>query len=80
LKGRIRIRIHIIVMSWIRMTSQNVWAMSLFEHFFKVFSFYLEARIRIRIKMTSRIRIRIKGMQIRNKQCFLVPTVITEDK
>ncbi len=27
---------------------QNVWNMSLFEHFFKVLSLYLEARIRIR--------------------------------
>ncbi len=44
-KGRIRIRINL------QMTSQqNVWNMSLFEHFFKVMSLYLEARIRIRIK------------------------------
>jgi hypothetical protein len=36
--------------------------MSLFEHFFKVLSLYLKARIRIRncIKVKSRIRIRIK--------------------
>jgi hypothetical protein len=60
LKGRICIRI--IVISWIRiriklqMTSQNVWIMSLFEYFFKVLSLYLEARIRIRIKVTSRFR------------------------
>jgi hypothetical protein len=33
------------------MTSQNAWKMSLFEHFFKVLSLYLEARIRIRIKV-----------------------------
>jgi hypothetical protein len=42
------------------MTSQNVWNMSLFEHFVKVLSLYLEARIRIRIKVKDRIRIRIK--------------------
>ncbi len=63
------------------MTSQ----MSLFEYFFKVFSLYMEARIRIRIrikvkgririririKVTSRIRIRIriKVMRIRNTGC-----------
>jgi hypothetical protein len=42
-------------------TSQNVWSMSLFEHFFKVLSLYLEVRIqpRIRIKVKSRILIRI---------------------
>jgi hypothetical protein len=67
MKGRIRISIHINgiswiqirikVISWIRiritlqMTSQNVWKMSLFEHFFKFLSLcYLEARIRIRTK------------------------------
>jgi hypothetical protein len=78
-KGRIRIRIRINL----QMTSQNVWNMSLFEHVSHGFlSFYLEARIRIRIcirikvkgririqiriKLTSRIRIRIKVMQIRN--------------
>ncbi len=85
LKGRIRIRIKVI--SWIRirislqMASQNVWNMSLFEHFFKVLILYLEARIRIRIrnkvkgriqiriKVTSRIRVRIRItlMQIREK-------------
>ncbi len=62
------IRIRIKVISWIRilinfqMTSQNAWNMSLFEHFFKVLSLYLEASIRIRIKVTSKnwIRIRIK--------------------
>ncbi len=68
LKGRMRIRIKII--SWnrihikIQMKSQNAWNMSLFEHFLKVLSLYLEASIRIRIgfhiKVTSRIRIRIK--------------------
>jgi hypothetical protein len=64
---------------WIRinlqMTSQNeVWNMSLFEHFFKVLSGTLEPlfgsririRIRIRIKVTSRIRIRINVMRIHN--------------
>jgi hypothetical protein len=66
----------------LQMTSQNAWNMSLFEHFFKVLSLYLEAGIRIRIrikekgrirnriciKVTSRIRIRIriKLMRIRN--------------
>jgi hypothetical protein len=75
---RIRIRIHIkikiTVISWIRnriririnlqMTSQNVWNMSLFEHFLQGFDPYLEARIwiriRIRIRVKSWIRIRIK--------------------
>jgi hypothetical protein len=37
----LRIRIHIKVISWIRinlqMTSQNAWKMSLFQHFFKGF-------------------------------------------
>jgi hypothetical protein len=43
------------VKSWIRIriilqiTSQNVWNMSLFEHFFKALSLYWEAKIRIRI-------------------------------
>jgi hypothetical protein len=63
-----RIRIRIKVISWIRIrinlqiTRQNIWNMSLFKHFFKVFSLYLEARIRIRIriKVIGRIRIRIK--------------------
>ena len=66
LKGRIRIRIKVI--SWIRirirftlqMTSQNAWNMSLFEHFFKLLSPYLEARIRIRIKGNSYLRSRIR--------------------
>jgi hypothetical protein len=66
-------RIRIKVISWIRinlqMTSQNVLNMSQFEPIFKVLSLYLEAGIRIRIKMTSRIRIRIKvtsRIRIRN--------------
>jgi hypothetical protein len=42
------------------MTSQNVWNLSLFDYFFKVLSFFLEAKIRIRIKVKGRIRIRIK--------------------
>jgi len=50
------IRIRIKVIRWtliqirinLQMTSQNVWNMSLFEHFFKVLSLYLEARIQIR--------------------------------
>jgi hypothetical protein len=44
------------------MTSQNVWNMSLFEHFFKVLSLYFEVRIQIRIgiKVISRIRIQIR--------------------
>jgi hypothetical protein len=44
------------------MTSQNVWKMSLFQHFFKVLSLHLEARIRIRI------RIKVKG-RIRTLSC-----------
>jgi hypothetical protein len=64
LKGRIQIRFKVISWIWIRislqMTSQNVWNMSLFEHFFKVLSLFLEARIRIRIEVKGGIRIRIK--------------------
>jgi hypothetical protein len=48
---RIRIRIRINL----QMTSLNVWNMSLFEHFFKVLSLYLEVRIRIRIKVKGRV-------------------------
>ncbi len=40
--------------------SQNVWNVSLFEHFFKALSLYLEAKIRVRIKVKGRIRIRNK--------------------
>jgi hypothetical protein len=50
----IRIRINL------QMTSQNVWNVSLFEHFFKVLSLYSEAKIRVWIKVKGRIRIRIK--------------------
>jgi hypothetical protein len=67
---KIRIRIRINVISWIwnririnsQMTSQNVWNMSLFGHFFKGLSLYLAARIwiRIRIMVKSRTRIYIK--------------------
>jgi hypothetical protein len=39
----------------------SIWNMRQFEHLFKVLSLYLEARIRIRIKVTSRIRIRNNG-------------------
>jgi hypothetical protein len=94
-QGRIRIRIRINVRSWtqirigisLQMTSLSVWKTSLFEHFFKVLSLYLEARIliririkvkgriririRIHIKVTSRIRIRIKVMRIRNNALAL---------
>ncbi len=56
------IRIRIKVISWIRIRirinlqiSQNVWKINLFEHFFKVFSLYLEVRIRIRIEVKGRI-------------------------
>ncbi len=35
-----------------QMTSHNVLNMSLFNHFFKVLSLYLEARIRIRIRIS----------------------------
>jgi hypothetical protein len=60
------IRIHIKVISWIRIrinfqiTSQNVWNMSLFEHLLNVLSLYLEARIQIGIKLTSSSWIRTK--------------------
>jgi hypothetical protein len=69
---KIRIRIRIKVISWfltrigirinLQMISQNVWNKSLFEHFFKGVSLYLEARIwiRIRIRVKNRIRIRIR--------------------
>jgi hypothetical protein len=55
----IRIRIHL------QMTNLNVWNISLFGHFFKVLSLYLEARSRIRIKVTKRIRIQVTS-RIRN--------------
>jgi hypothetical protein len=47
-----------------QMTSHNVWNMSLFKHFFKVLSLYLEARIRIRI------RIKVKGKSKRSSAPF----------
>ncbi len=47
--------------------------MSLFEHFRKGLSYYLDAKIwiwiRIRIRVISRIRIRIKVMRIHNTEC-----------
>jgi hypothetical protein len=57
------IRICIKVISWIRiririnlqMTSQNVWDMSLFEHFFMSLNLHLEARIWIRIRIRTRV-------------------------
>ncbi len=75
---KIRIQIRVKVISWIRnririnlqMTSQNVWNMSLCEHYFKGLSLYLDARIwiriRSRIRVKGRIRIRINVMQIHN--------------
>jgi hypothetical protein len=57
----IRFRIRIKVISWIRiliilkMTSKNVWKMSLFEHFFKVLSLYLEVWIRIRNRTKEKV-------------------------
>ncbi len=65
-KGRIRIRIKVTSRIRIRISlqirNQNVWNMSLFEHFFKGLSLYLEAKIRIwiRFKVKGRIRIRIR--------------------
>ncbi len=68
----IRIRIRIKVISWIRIcidlqiTIQNVRNISLFEHFSKGYSLYLEARIwiwiriRIPIRVKSRVRIHIQ--------------------
>ncbi len=67
--SRIRIGINL------EMKSQNVWNMSLFEHFFKVLSLYLEGRIRIRIstKWNGRIRISIKANgRIRIRICIKV--------
>jgi hypothetical protein len=60
---RINLQIRIKVISWFRirinlqMMSQNVRNRSLFEHYFKVLSLYLEATIRIRSKEKGRIRI-----------------------
>jgi hypothetical protein len=82
LKGRIwikailwiRIRIQIKVISWIwirihinlQMTSQNVLNMTIFEHFFKDWDLYMEARIRIRLQIKMpMVRINIKVMRIR---------------
>jgi hypothetical protein len=67
-KFRIRIKMINWIQTWIRinlqMTSHNAWKMGFLEHFFKVLSLYLEARIRIRIRICiivrGMIRIRIK--------------------
>jgi hypothetical protein len=74
LKGSIRIRIPITVISWIQIcnnlqiTSHNVWKMCLLEHFLMVLRLYSGARTRIRIKVKGRVRIRtrINVMRIRN--------------
>ncbi len=56
------IRIHIKVICWIRnrinleIRSQNVWRISLFEHFFKSLSLYLKARIWIRIRIHIKVK------------------------
>jgi hypothetical protein len=69
---KIRIQIRIKVISWIRnrigihidlqMTSQNVWNMILFKHFFKGVSFYLEA-----VGSASGSASGLKGVRIRIK-------------
>ncbi len=58
----LRIRIRIPIRINLQTTSQNLWNMSLFEHFFQVLSLYLKARtrIQIRIKVNGRTRIRVK--------------------
>jgi len=67
-----RIRISIRVINWIRirislqMTSQSIWNMILFEHFFKFFILYLDARIRIRIRI--KVKGRIQNRIISDKQ------------
>jgi hypothetical protein len=91
-------RIRINVISWTRirigislqLTSQSVWKMSLFEHFSKVLSLYLEGYVRIRIKVKKGVRIHIKGtsrirrykvMRIRNtalalrKVLYFIPEI-----
>jgi hypothetical protein len=40
----------------LQMTSQNVWIMSLIDHFFKGLSLYLEARIWIRIQNLIKVK------------------------
>jgi hypothetical protein len=55
--------------------------MSLFKHFFKILSLYLEARIRIKVK--SRIRIRIKvtsKIRIRITDVYYTPFTISVRK
>jgi hypothetical protein len=65
-RNRIRIRINL------HMTSPNLRNMCLFEHFFKGWILYLEAKICIRIRVKSRIRIRIKVIGIRNTILLVV--------
>ncbi len=62
IQNRIRIRINM------QITSQNVWNMSLFEHFFKGLSLYLdpEPQQESRIRTGIRIRIRIRVIRIPN--------------
>jgi hypothetical protein len=54
----LRIRINLQMIS--QAAKLYLWNMSLFEHFFKGLSLYLEARIWIRIRIRIRIRICIK--------------------
>jgi hypothetical protein len=85
--------VRIKVISWIRIRVRDYNQKCMeYEVFFKVLSLYLEARIRIRIKVkgririclkvTSRIRIRITVMLIRNTDVFMcfssVPHVFSE--
>jgi hypothetical protein len=69
-RNRIRIRINL------QMTDQNILNMSLFEHFLKGLSLYLEARIRIRIRIRMRILIRI-GIRIRIRICIRIRIKVT---
>jgi hypothetical protein len=48
------------------MASQNVWNLSLFEHFFKGFSLYFEARIWIRIRI--RVYVLLTTLLFMNKK------------
>jgi hypothetical protein len=50
---KIRIRIWIRIRLNFQIKSQNAWNTSLFEHFFKSLSPYLEAGIQIRVKVGS---------------------------
>jgi hypothetical protein len=57
----VRIRINVVSWIWIciririnlQIKSQNEWNMSLFQQFFKIFTLFLQARIRIRIPHQS---------------------------